>query len=143
MQPDFLATWRLRCEDGMENGLPGQRRVDLGPDHTGDDSNHWGEQTSSNEEQCDRQQNQDDTAIFALNKGCRPDHGDEADDGRQDARDQEAGDDGHGRFAKVPHFLGLARRAHGSDDEAIRPGMALKYLKVTVLWATKSGESAQ
>jgi hypothetical protein len=136
--------WPQLCKETQNAaGLPGQRRVDPGSDHTGDDSNHWGEQTSSNEEQCDRQQDQDDTAIFPLNKGRRPDHGYEADNGRQDARYQKTGNDGHGGFAKVPHFFRLARRAYGSDYEAVWPDIALKYFKVTVFWTTKSGKKAK
>ena len=136
--------WPQLCKETQNAaGPPGQRRFDLSCHHTGDDSNHWGEQTSSNEEQCDRQQHQDDTAIFALNKGRRPDHGDEADNGRQDARYQKAGNNCHSGFAKVPHFFRIARRAHGSYYEAVWPDIALKYFKVTVFWTTKSGKDAK
>ena len=122
-------------------GLPGQRHIDPGPDHAGDDANHRGDQTSANEEQGDRQQDQNDAAMFSVDKGRRPDHGDEAKDGRQDARYQETGNDGHGGFAQVPHFFWIARRAYSRDDETVWPDMALEYFKVAVFWTPKSGKS--
>jgi hypothetical protein len=37
-----------------------------------------------------------------MNEEDRPERDDQAKDDRQDASDQETGDDGHGRFALVP-----------------------------------------
>jgi hypothetical protein len=140
--------WPQLCQEtqylAVEMGwLPGQRRVDPGSDQTGDDSSHRGEQTSTNQEQGDRQQNQDQAAILSVNKGRRPDHCDEADNKRQDARYQIAGNDRHGGFAKIPHLFRVARRAHGGYHEAVRPDIPSKYFKVTVFWTPKSGKNTE